>query len=122
MNLTPAKKVIIIFLITFIALIIALPKRIPVRINIGALRIDQTFTRRDLNFSLGEFNIQRDFELALGLDLAGGSHMVFEIDTSGIDSTQKSEAIKSLREVIARRVNLFGVSEPNIQTSSFNSK
>lgn len=48
--------------------------------------------------------------------------MVFEIDTSGIDSTQKSEAIKSLREVIARRVNLFGVSEPNIQTSSFNSK
>lgn len=64
----------------------------------------------------------KTFDLKLGLDLSGGSHLVFEADTSKLDDSKKEQAIKSLRNVIEKRVNLFGLSEPNVQTSQFEGK
>ena len=64
----------------------------------------------------------KKYDLSLGLDLSGGSHLVFEADTTNLDATKKEIAIKSLRNVIEKRVNLFGVSESNVQTSSFEGK
>lgn len=57
----------------------------------------------------------------LGLDLSGGSHLVYEADVSGIAPGDVDDAMSSLREVIERRVNVFGVSEPVVQVeeSSF---
>lgn len=53
----------------------------------------------------------------LGLDLSGGSHLVFQADTSKLASgSDVRDAMSSLRDVIERRVNIFGVSEPLIQT------
>jgi len=52
----------------------------------------------------------------LGLDLSGGTHLVYRADTSRVASGEIGEAMKSLRDVIERRVNLFGVSEPLVQT------
>lgn len=65
------------------------------------------------------YSINNIFNMSLGLDLSGGSHLVFEADTSKLDSSKKDIAIKSLRNVIEKRVNLFGVSESNVQTSNF---
>ncbi|MFZ3301866.1 MAG: protein translocase subunit SecD [Microgenomates group bacterium] len=64
----------------------------------------------------------KTFDLSLGLDLSGGSKLVFEADTSKIESSKKDQAILSLRNVIEKRVNLFGLSEPNVQTSTFEGK
>lgn len=64
----------------------------------------------------------KKFDLSLGLDLSGGSHLVFEADTSNLKDDQKEQAIKSLRNVIEKRVNLFGLSEPNVVNSSFEGK
>jgi preprotein translocase subunit SecD len=72
--------------------------------------------------SLGYPIFGKKFDLSLGLDLSGGSHLVFEADTSQLDTTKKEIAIKSLRNVIEKRVNLFGLSESNVQTSSFENK
>ena len=47
---------------------------------------------------------------------------MFEADTSKISSDKKSSSLESLRNVIERRVNLFGISEPNVQTSNFQGK
>ena len=57
----------------------------------------------------------------LGLDLAGGSHLVYEADTSSVAAEEIPELMNVLKEVIERRVNIFGVSEPIVQveTSSF---
>ena len=49
----------------------------------------------------------------LGLDLLGGTHLVYKADLSGSDSQR--EAMEGVRDVIERRVNLFGVSEPVVQ-------
>jgi preprotein translocase subunit SecD len=51
----------------------------------------------------------------LGLDLSGGAHLVYRADTSQIASADISGAMQSLKEVIERRINIFGVSEPIIQ-------
>jgi protein-export membrane protein SecD len=52
----------------------------------------------------------------LGLDLQGGSHLVYEADLSNVEKTEYSSAMAGLRDVIERRVNLFGVQEPVVQT------
>ena len=54
----------------------------------------------------------------LGLDLAGGSHLVYEADVSGIDPAEVGDLMNVLRDVIERRVNVFGVSEPIVQVES----
>jgi protein-export membrane protein SecD len=51
----------------------------------------------------------------LGLDLSGGSHLVYKADTSQIKGSDVASAMQSLRDTIERRINLFGVSEPIIQ-------
>ncbi|MEK7462650.1 MAG: protein translocase subunit SecD [Patescibacteria group bacterium] len=51
----------------------------------------------------------------LGLDLAGGSHLVYEADVTKIDPAEVPELMAVLREVVERRVNAFGVSEPVVQ-------
>ncbi|QQS38877.1 protein translocase subunit SecD [Candidatus Woesebacteria bacterium] len=115
---TPLKKVIIIFVISLIACYISLPREM--RVNIGP--IDRTVTRHDINISLNNINLQKNFDLALGLDLAGGSHLVFEADTSNLSEDKKSTALTSLKSVIESRVNFFGISEPNVQSSTFEGK
>ncbi|MEK7123078.1 MAG: protein translocase subunit SecD [Patescibacteria group bacterium] len=52
----------------------------------------------------------------LGLDLKGGTHLVYEADLSKISFDQKDAAMEGVREVIERRVNAFGVAEPLVQT------
>ena len=61
------------------------------------------------------------YQFKLGLDLAGGSHLVYEADVSGVDPLEVPALMNVLRDVIERRVNIFGVSEPIVQVerSSF---
>ncbi len=59
---------------------------------------------------------QRTFKL--GLDLSGGTHLVYKADVSDIPSGEVGEAMSALKEVIERRINVFGVSEPIIQVES----
>ncbi len=56
------------------------------------------------------------YAFKLGLDLKSGSHLVYRADTSALSQSDVTGAMESLREVIERRVNLFGVSEPIVQT------
>jgi preprotein translocase subunit SecD len=49
-----------------------------------------------------------------GLDLIGGTELVYRADTSQAEDA--GGAMESLKEVIERRVNIFGVSEPLVQT------
>jgi preprotein translocase subunit SecD len=81
-----------------------------------------SYPNSHLKFSIGKFSVDKKFDLSLGLDLSGGSHLVFEADTSKLPADKKEQAIISLRNVIEKRVNLFGVSESNVQTSNFEGK
>lgn len=50
----------------------------------------------------------------LGLDLVGGTHLVYEVDMENISGVDRDSVLNGLRDVIEKRVNLFGVSEPQV--------
>jgi len=57
-----------------------------------------------------------NLDIKLGLDLKGGSHLVFEANTKGIKQEDLASSLEATRDIIERRVNFFGVSEPSVQT------
>lgn len=57
-------------------------------------------------------------DFRLGLDLQGGTHLIYEADMSEIEEDDREEALEGVRDVIERRVNAFGVSEPVVQTTT----
>ena len=59
-----------------------------------------------------------DYAFKLGLDLNGGSHLVYQADVSEVAIGDVASSMDALRNVIERRINLFGVSEPLVQTES----
>lgn len=52
----------------------------------------------------------------LGLDLSGGTQLIYRANLSAITGSDVADSMASLRDTIERRVNLFGVSEPIVQT------
>lgn len=60
------------------------------------------------------------YRFKLGLDLAGGTELIYKADMSGIPAANRAGALSALQEVIERRVNLFGVAEPLVETSQAN--
>lgn len=58
------------------------------------------------------------YPFKLGLDLSGGTHLVYKADVSLIDSLELKDSMDALRDVIERRVNVFGVSEPIVQVQN----
>ncbi|MBN1862015.1 MAG: protein translocase subunit SecD, partial [Dehalococcoidales bacterium] len=53
--------------------------------------------------------------IQLGLDLKGGTHLVYRADFSAIEPGTEAEALTGAIAVIEKRVNALGVSEPVIQ-------
>jgi preprotein translocase subunit SecD len=59
----------------------------------------------------------KEFPFKLGLDLSGGTQLTYQANMSNIPSADRAAAAEGARDVIERRVNVFGVSEPVVQTS-----
>jgi len=89
-------KVLAVFLLVIFALVFANPKKTGIKWLDG-------FTDK--------------FKINLGLDLQGGVHLVYQADMSKIEKGQESEALSGIQDVIEKRVDAYGVSEPLIQTS-----
>lgn len=53
--------------------------------------------------------------MGLGLDLSGGTHLVYEADLSQIGNESAAEAMQGAMDIISRRVDAYGVTEPVIQ-------
>lgn len=64
---------------------------------------------------LPEFFLNSKF--SLGLDLQGGSQLDYQIDLRKVDPQDHSSVIDGITNIINKRVNKLGVSEPSIYTS-----
>jgi len=53
--------------------------------------------------------------LRLGLDLAGGSYLVYQADVSDIEPDNRDEIMEGVKGVIERRINALGITEPVVQ-------
>jgi preprotein translocase subunit SecD len=59
---------------------------------------------------------RKDFRL--GLDLQGGIHLIYQAELSQTEEKERKEVMEGLKDILERRVNLFGVSEPLIQVQN----
>lgn len=107
----------LIILISFLTLVVDLPKNLPLKFSWRNFSLDTQISRPDFDFSLGNFRLEKDLELKQGLDLAGGTHLVFKANMEGVLEEDRAAALEAARNNIERRVNFFGVSEPLVQTS-----
>ncbi|MDP3042794.1 MAG: protein translocase subunit SecD, partial [bacterium] len=73
------------------------------------------------NKAVDKFNLPlphtKEIPFRLGLDLLGGTHLVYQADVSAIEDKDRDSAVEGVRDVIERRVNIFGVSEPIVQVN-----
>ncbi len=72
-----------------------------------------------INFTLVNFEFDRGNDdsflgLSLGLDLQGGTHLIYDIIPAE-GEVPTAEDVEAIRTIIERRVNAFGVSEPTVQ-------
>jgi protein-export membrane protein SecD len=58
-----------------------------------------------------------EYPIVLGLDLQGGTHLEYVADLSEVADEDKTGSMEGVRDVIERRVNQMGVSEPLVQTA-----
>jgi len=95
-------KFFLIFFITLFIIWVDLPEEIKDRYHLP----------KDIKI----FSFKKEIKTFLGLDLKGGSHLVFDVSTNNIKKEDLEDAISSARDIIEKRVNFFGVSEPSVQT------
>lgn len=62
-------------------------------------------------------DITPKFPLKLGLDLQGGTQLILQTQMEKIAAEDRDQALEASREVIEKRVNLFGVSEALVVSS-----
>lgn len=67
-------------------------------------------------------NYFKEIKIHEGLDLQGGTHLVYELDTSKINPQDIATASQSVVNVIDRRINALGVAEPVIQPAKVGDK
>ncbi len=106
----------LIFVIFALIIWVDLPEQYPLNFTLGGKKVDFVLRPPSFSWTQNGQTIQKEVKTSLGLDLKGGSHLVFEADTSKLNSTDLQDALNSARDIIERRVNLFGVSEPVVQT------
>jgi len=66
--------------------------------------------------------INKKLDVVQGLDLKGGTHLEYEADFSGTEEKNQETALSGAINVIEKRVNSLGVSEPTITKVSFGDK
>ncbi len=71
----------------------------------------------DINLKPLGIDYQRELKVHEGLDLEGGSHLVYQADMSKVPEGERTEALDGAVDVIERRVNALGVSEPLVQAN-----
>lgn len=115
--MSPRRVLIIIIALIIIAVYIDVPQSIPLKFNLGSYKLDTTLYRPPLQFKLGETQFKREWEIRQGLDLQGGTHVVLVADMTNIAPEDRDDALESAKNVLQRRIDYFGVTEPVIQTS-----
>src|SRR5215471_14582499 len=100
------KRLIFILLLTALALFVPWPQRPGSYIPFGDLLPGNP------GLHLGGFDRQG---AKLGLDLQGGTQLTLQADLSQVPPDQQKTAMDGVLNVISRRVNAYGVAEPEIQ-------
>ncbi|MFZ5376100.1 MAG: protein translocase subunit SecD [Patescibacteria group bacterium] len=115
-----SKLLLFIVVLTLLAGFVALPKNWPVSFNLFGKQINFILPGGGYDFYFLGTHYQKEFLLKRGLDIQGGMQVVLQADMTDIALEDRETAIESARTIIQRRVDMFGISEPVIQTAKMN--
>lgn len=93
-------KLVFIFIIIALAVVVDLPNGPNIKIR----------------------SYEKEIKVHRGLDLAGGSRLVYDLDTSKVDPKEREGAVIGVKRIIENRVNSLGVAEPVIQVAKITGK
>jgi preprotein translocase subunit SecD len=79
-----------------------------------------TVTKQTIDLRRLGIPLRSDLPLKQGLDIQGGTQITLEADMSNIPAEQRQEALQSALEVLRRRVDLFGINEPQLRSVIYN--
>ncbi len=109
-------RFLFVFAIAFLLLWVNLPSSYPYDFRIAGRQFKGEVKRPTISWDTEQGKVVKDFEVKLGLDLKGGSSLIFDVDTSKVAEGDLQDALESARDIVERRVNFFGVSEPSVRT------
>ncbi len=72
---------------------------------------------RDIKIPFANKSLTHNYDIKTGLDIQGGSHLIFEADMNGIKDSDRLTALEAAKTNILGRVDSLGVGEPVVQTS-----
>jgi len=107
---------LVIFL-TGLAILIDLPEELKIKGRLGNREINWQLKKPEFKFKIGSKEFKKDLKIVQGLDLQGGTHLVFEAQMQSVPESERTTALEAAKVNIERRINYFGVSEPLIQTA-----
>jgi preprotein translocase subunit SecD len=111
------RSLFLVFFLTVVAAFIAFPSELKLDQKIFGREINKTIEKPAIDFYFFGKHIYKDYQLKKGLDIQGGMQVVLEAEMNDIAAEDRETALESSREIIAKRVDLYGISEPSIQTS-----
>ncbi len=114
---TPQRVFFLLILLALFLIAIDLPENYHLKFRVGNTTIDRIVNPLSIHINFLGLSIAKDFKTRLGLDLSGGADLSLEANMSGIKPADRMSALDSATQVIERRINLFGVSEPVIQSA-----
>lgn len=114
----PRRVFAIIVFLTILVAFIDIPENYHLKFAIGPVKVDRVFSGAKIHANIFGVPINRDFTTKLGLDLSGGTQLVLDANMKDIPVGDRASALDSARQIIERRVNFFGVSEPVVQTAT----
>ncbi len=106
-----SKSFIFVLLLSVFSLWLVLPAG---KINLPGTKSGVLLKKENNTINVLNKEIKINQEFRLGLDLQGGSHLVFELGMNKIPKTQKEDAADASKNIIEKRVNFYGVGEPQI--------
>ncbi|NCO12523.1 MAG: protein translocase subunit SecD [Candidatus Pacebacteria bacterium CG_4_10_14_3_um_filter_34_15] len=112
----PVKVFIFIIFLTFLAGFVALPESWPVSLNVFGRNLSFNLSAPIIDFNFFGKQYYKKFELKKGLDVQGGIQVVLQADMSQIEEADRVTALESAKEIILRRVDLYGLAEPVVKT------
>ena len=113
----PRRVFAIIIFLTILVALVDIPDGYRLKFQLGPLKVDRIFSSASVHFNLFGLSVNKDFVTKLGLDLSGGTQLVLDANMKDIKAADRAQALDSARQVIDRRVNFFGVTEPVVQTA-----
>ncbi|MDE2026103.1 MAG: protein translocase subunit SecD [Patescibacteria group bacterium] len=118
----------LIVLLTALAVILVMPQTKPFSFKTPKLpglnksyAVTLPFGGSTIALNAGKLQFEKIYPFQEGLDLAGGTSVTLRAEMKNIPQSQRSSALDSARLVLERRVNLYGVKEPTIQTAQVGS-